>query len=170
MYSSNNLQLPYLVGYECGGEKRTQTLPSISVGLLIVVVVWVKQFKDYFRCIIELSKWVSILILLRPRAHIAEEGAQKYGIVEGRKEPSNLRNRLELELSGELMMSKTEVCLYKCFYSWMPMICECIFVCSCLYVCICNNIFLQKESRSKDIAVAVSILNSQILASSTIPH
>lgn len=100
MYSSNNLQLPYLVGYGCGGEECTQTLPSISVGLLIVVVVWVKQFKDYFRCIIELSTWVSILMLLRSRAHIAE-GAQKYGIVEGKKEPSNLRNRLELELSGE---------------------------------------------------------------------
>ena len=45
------------------------------------------------RYIIELSKWVSILILLGSRAHIAEEGAQKYGIVEGKKEPS--RNRLE---------------------------------------------------------------------------
>lgn len=55
MYSSNNLQLPYLVGYGCGGEKCTQTLALISVGLLIVVVVWVKQFKDYFRCITELS-------------------------------------------------------------------------------------------------------------------
>ena len=51
VYSSNNLQLQYLVGYECCGEKCTQTLPSISVDLLIVVAVWVKQFKDYFRCI-----------------------------------------------------------------------------------------------------------------------
>lgn len=56
MYSSNNLQLQYLVGCECGGEKCTQTLPSISVCLLIVVVIWVRQFKDYFRCNIELSK------------------------------------------------------------------------------------------------------------------
>ena len=168
MYSSNNLQLQYLVGCECGGEKCTQTLPSISVGLLIVVVIWVKQFKDYFRCNIELSKWVSILISSGSRAHIAEEGAGKYGIVEGKKESS--KNRLELELSDELMMSVTEACLYKCSYPWMPMTCECIFVCLCLYVSICNNIFLQKESRDKDIAVAVSILNVQILASNTIPH
>ena len=54
------------------------------------------------------------MILLGSRAHNAEEGAQKYGIVEGKKEPS--RNRLELELSDELMMSKTEVCLYKFFF------------------------------------------------------
>ena len=51
MYSSNNLQLQYLVGYECWGEKCTQTLPSISVGLPIVVAVWVKQIEDNFRCI-----------------------------------------------------------------------------------------------------------------------
>ena len=56
MYSSNNLQLQYSVGHECWGETCTQTLPSISVGLLIVVVIWVKQFKDYFRCNIELGK------------------------------------------------------------------------------------------------------------------
>lgn len=49
IYPSSNLQIHYLVGYVCGGEKCTQTLPSFSVGLFIVVVVLVKQFRNYFR-------------------------------------------------------------------------------------------------------------------------
>ena len=36
-------------GMGVGGEKCTQTLPSFSVGLFTVVVVLVKQFRNYFR-------------------------------------------------------------------------------------------------------------------------
>lgn len=44
-----------------------------------------------------------------------EGGAHKYGIGKGKKEP--YRERLELELSDELMMSKRRVCVYKSFYA-----------------------------------------------------
>lgn len=53
--------------------------------------------------------------MLGSRAHTVEGGAHKYGIGKGKKEP--YRERLELELSDELMMSKREVCVYKSFYA-----------------------------------------------------
>lgn len=106
MYSSNNLQLPYLVGYGGVGREVHTNSASISVGLLIVVV-WVKQFKDYFRCITESYMSKHIDIVKRSRAHIAEGARNMELKVE---EPSNLRNRLELESSGRnARCLKTEV-------------------------------------------------------------
>ena len=53
--------------------------------------------------------------MLGSRAHTVEGGAHKCGIGEGKKEL--YRDRLELELSDELMMSKREVCVYISFYA-----------------------------------------------------
>lgn len=54
------------------------------------------------------------MLMLRSKAHTMEEGAHKYGIGEGKKEPSG--DELELKISDELMTSKPYVYGYKCFY------------------------------------------------------
>lgn len=43
------------------------------------VLVWMKRFSDYYTGFVGLSKWISVLLLLRARVPTVDEGKYKYG-------------------------------------------------------------------------------------------
>lgn len=69
--------------------------------------------------------------MLRSKSHTMEEGAHKYGIGGGKKEPSG--DGLELKISDELMTSKPY--MYKCFY-------ECTHMYLGMHICMFVSVYV----------------------------
>lgn len=83
-------------GLEVYIGKKLQPNPELLKIHLCIVVVWAKQFWNYFKQIRDLSKLVNVLIILGVRVLPMEERTYKYEIGAGNNDPCGDSLKLEV--------------------------------------------------------------------------